>query len=215
MRIFKVLEPSGVAQLNNIIDRLQWEDGRNTAVGKAKDIKDSFQIMPHTKGFEEIQPFIQAAHQVPVVRNWTFVKEILNPRVASYSDGGHYDWHTDSALMAGRRADLSFSIFLRDPSSYEGGEMNIELQPNVKTQVKCNAGEMVVYPSALLHKVNPVINGERRVIVGWLESNVKNQAHRNLLTKFNSELSRIKTSHPTSDFVNFGQIYQELLREFS
>lgn len=215
MKIFKVFSEQEVNKLNGIIDELEWNDGRTTAVGNAKKLKKNFQITMADPGFDQILPYINAVHNLPSVRNWTFTAEIVDPRLASYTDGGHYDWHTDSALMSKRRTDLSFSIFLRNAASYDGGEMEIKLDNNFQTQIKCNIGEMVVYSSGLLHKVNPVTSGERRVIVGWLKSNIKSGAHRDLLNNMREEIVWLQKRLGNADTDRLTQIYQQLLREFS
>lgn len=215
MKIFKVFDKSVVDKINEIIDDLEWQDGRDTAMGAAKEIKRNFQIMPSNVGWKRLQPFVNAAHSVNSVQNFTFATNIISPRVASYSGGGYYDWHSDAALMAGNRADLSFSIFLRDPETYTGGELEIQLQAGVIKKFKCEAGDMVVYPSALLHKVHPVTAGERRVMVGWVKSNVKDHAQREILHDLRLEIMKMKEACGADMVKNLTQVYQRLVREFS
>lgn len=215
MKVFKVFEPERLKEINDIIDGLEWRDGKDSALGAAKDKKENFQINSTDNGFEKLLPFINQAHMIPGVKGYTFVKEIVDPRVASYKNGGHYDWHVDVALLRQRRTDLSFSIFLTDSSEYTGGEMEMQFGSGIQFKVKGKAGEMVVYPSGLLHKVNPVETGERRVIVGWINSNVKQQIHRERLNDFLIELSKLREELGSDRVDNLNTIYQQLVRDFS
>ena len=63
--------------------------------------------------------------------------------VSRYRDGMAYGPHIDDALMGGRRADLSFTLFLSDPDSYDGGELVMD-GPDGETEIKLAAGDAVV-----------------------------------------------------------------------
>ena len=43
------------------------------------------------------------------------------------------------------------------------------------------AGHAIVYPSTLLHRVEPVSAGQRLVAVGWIESRIRHADQRELL----------------------------------
>ena len=213
-KMFRVFSEQQITDIKQVIENLDWQDGKETAKGAAKDKKDNFQILQSTPGFEKLMPYIIEAHRAAAVRNYTYVKEIVDPRVASYKNGGQYDWHVDVALLAQKRTDLSFSIFLNGKDDYQGGEMEIEL-PGTKIKVKGNTGEMIVYPSGLLHKVNPVSSGERLVIVGWLTSHVKFQEQRERLHDMLIEIIRIREKLGANEVENLNRLYHQFVRDFS
>jgi PKHD-type hydroxylase len=70
------------------------------------------------------------------------------------------------------RKDYSFTLMLSTLEEYDGGELEIE-DNGMKHKVKLDAGDMVIYPSTLIHKVLPVITGERLADGGWIASHVK------------------------------------------
>jgi PKHD-type hydroxylase len=78
------------------------------------------------------------------------------------------------------RADLSFTLFLDDPASYEGGELVLDSQRRPQP-VKLAAGSVVVYPTSVLHAVAPVRSGVRHAAVGWIESRFRDPEQRLLL----------------------------------
>jgi PKHD-type hydroxylase len=100
--------------------------------------------------------------------------------VSRYRDGMAYGPHIDDALMGGRRADLSFTLFLSDPDSYDGGELVMD-GPDGETEIKLAAGDAVVYATSAIHQVAPVTRGERVAVVGWVRSLVRRPDQREIL----------------------------------
>ena len=84
-------------------------------------------------------------------------KRIAPPLLCRYEPGMKYGAHADAAIiqLAGTRlrSDLSCTIFVADPASYEGGELAI-VAGNQTVAFKGAAGEAIVYPSTLLHEVS-------------------------------------------------------------
>ena len=96
---------------------------------------------------------------------------------SAYEHGMEYGSHVDDALMQGMRTDVSFTLFLSDPESYDGGELVIESAAG-EDAVKLAAGSLVAYPSTTLHRVAPVTRGVRLAAVGWARSFVRDGAQR-------------------------------------
>ena len=83
---------------------------------------------------------------------------------------GHYNWHVDvhidrDNLIFDRK--ISLTVQLSDPNDYEGGAFEIEGQklPDWHTE----KGTVLIFPSYMKHKVNPVTKGKRRSLVAWFE----------------------------------------------
>ena len=89
-------------------------------------------------------------------------------QLASYGPGHYYDWHIDRGrgAVAGRRK-LTMSVQLADPEEYVGGEfeLNADGRP---FQVPVDRGAMVVFPAHTLHRVAPVVSGNRLSLVAWV-----------------------------------------------
>ncbi len=216
MRVFNLLNEEQVEKINEAVETTQWQDGKATAMGAAKDIKQNFQITNNDPIFKkEILPILATAMFSGGIKNYTFIKNLVSPRLASYYDGGHYDWHVDVAIMDRLRTDLSFSVFLRDASEYEGGEMEMEIMAGKKAKFKGKKGQVIVYPSGLLHKVNPVTSGERRVIVGWINSNIKLHEHRERLFEFNTQLGILRKELGSKKTEVINRLYHQMVRDYS
>ncbi len=91
-----------------------------------------------------------------------------------------YGWHTDDAMIDGARTDLSFTLFLNDPDTYEGGELIIDSTEG-ENEIKLPAGHAVLYPATSLHRVNDVTSGIRLVAFGWVRSFVRRHDQREIL----------------------------------
>lgn len=108
------------------------------------------------------------------------------PRRCLTAMGGEtYGFHVDGAVRqngeAGwMRTDLSATLFLCDPESYEGGELVIE-DTYGQHRVKLPAGHLVLYPASSLHCVTPVTRGVRRASFLWIQSMVRDDKQRAML----------------------------------
>src|SRR6266478_7972497 len=105
----------------------------------------------------------------------------LSPLLFSrYEKNMHYGSHVDDALMEGMRTDVSFTLFLSEPTSYDGGELTIESAGGEET-FKLAAGTLVAYSATSLHRVTAVTRGARLAAVGWARSFIRDPAQRELL----------------------------------
>jgi alkylated DNA repair dioxygenase AlkB len=81
-----------------------------------------------------------------------------------YSIGDYYDWHIDTLPNGNTVRKISFSLCLSD--DYTGGEFELKTSKDSHV-IKLKKGEMIIFPSFLLHRVRPVTAGTRKTIVGW------------------------------------------------
>jgi PKHD-type hydroxylase len=171
MRMFKVFSDDEVKSTLETLEKLTWQDGKETALGGAKDIKNNQQITPKDSEFRPIAELVKKKilDKTSVISNYAFPRAIVGVRANRYGVGQTYGWHVDFSHMEGLRTDMSFTLFLKDPKSYEGGGLEI-YHGQYKTSIKGKPGEMVIYPTGLLHRVVPVTSGERTCIVGWINS---------------------------------------------
>ena len=80
--------------------------------------------------------------------------------------GGNYGKHVDNAYGITIRK-LSITIQLSEPDKYEGGELCLyNTEKPIILQKK--QGQIIMFPSYVLHEVKPVTKGERISLVVWL-----------------------------------------------
>jgi len=110
--------------------------------------------------------------------------------LSRYRDGQTCGTHVDDAILAGARTDLSFTLFLSEEASYEGGALIVEDALEDRA-FRLAPGDMVLYPSNMLHRVELVTSGERLAVVGWVTSWVREPARREVLFDLEQSLNEL------------------------
>ena len=183
MYVTKLLNAEELKEIRAQLSKLSWDSGKDTARGSAKDIKQNLQITDARK--EALPLLVRVANAIvnnETIRALSFPRKIISPRFAKYEEGGHYDWHVDFPYMHDERTDLSFTLFLNNHTEYEGGELVHNLGASGEKVVKGGAGDIIVYSTGALHKVNPVTSGSRIVVVGWINSFIAHPSIRESLS---------------------------------
>jgi PKHD-type hydroxylase len=202
LQISSVLTAEAVEKIRiSITDEdSSFRDGKDTAGWYARDIKNNDQ----SKGPAAIAAMEQVktallSHPVFVsaARPKTFVKTL----VSRYRPGMQYGTHVDDALMGGVRTDMSFTVFLSDPHSYDGGALVVEA-PDGDTEIKLDAGSLVLYPTTSLHRVEEVTRGERLAIVGWVRSYIRSAEQRETLFDLDQVVAALKSQSADRAMMN-------------
>ena len=158
-----------------------WEDGKKTAGRHAAEVKNNLQFKRDSDISRKYSRLItKKILSNALIKSFALPKKIHGTMFTKSSKGMKYGSHIDNAFMSTGRADLSFTIFLSSKNNYEGGNLVIE-NLNSEKKFKLDSGHIIIYPSTYLHSVQEVINGERLVFVGWIESYVKSIEEREYL----------------------------------
>lgn len=87
----------------------------------------------------------------------------------SETDQGHYGWHVDSShTISYTPRKLSMALLLDDPSTFEGGELQVKSNGDTPISLEQQRGRAWFFPSYMLHQVTPVTKGVRRSLVLWV-----------------------------------------------
>ena len=125
---------------------------------------------------QELDSIVQYAN-----KSWGFnLSHQEDVQFTEYEPRGHYNWHNDSLKnpmgLKDMQRKLSMVVQLSSPEDYEGGDLKFNLRgldssngdtvmsppPEFKQQ-----GSMVIFPSFLWHKVEPITSGKRYSLVMW------------------------------------------------
>lgn len=200
LTIGSVLEGEDLARVRDTLARARFKDGRSTAGAQARKVKANLQADPDDPLVPPLREFVRSAMmRSELFRLYARPARWSHLLFSRYGSGDAYGLHTDDVTMArddgGRlRTDLSFTLFLADPETYEGGALVLDSLSG-EHRVKLPAGAMVVYSTGLLHRVEPVTGGERLAAVGWIQSQVKRQDEREILF----DLARVRASLPDAE----------------
>lgn len=187
LHVKDVLTAAEVEQIRLIARAVRFVDGR--ASNPHNTSKNNLQM-------DVSQPEAQRASQIAgqaigrneEIKNFTFFKRIASPMLSRYEVGMTYGAHADAAYLplpnGLMRSDVSGTLFLYPPSDCDGGELVIHLGTEI-IKVKGEPGSMILYPSTTLHEVAPVTRGQRISMFTFIESQVPNQMHRELLWSVN------------------------------
>jgi PKHD-type hydroxylase len=182
-QIASLLPPERVAAWRErlLADGTDWRPGQETAGWHARSVKDNRQLLRSDPLHQDLAPQVsQALLAHPLVASAALPRHLHSLLFSRTGPGQGYGPHVDNAFMADGRSDLSFTLFLSEAGSYRGGALVLEF-PHGEEAIRLGAGDAILYPSTLRHRVDPVTEGERLVCVGWVQSRVRCAEQRELL----------------------------------
>lgn len=194
LHVKELLNNQQLTVVHNLLESARFADGRETATAAARDVKNNLQVDMNAPQYGMLQQVIlEGLNNSVLLRNAIFPKHVYPFLFSKYTDGMEYGWHVDSPLMGNMmRTDIAITVFLNDPDKYEGGEL--ELQSSSGTLLyKFAAGDAICYPCTQLHRVRPVIKGERCVAVSWMQSMVKDAESRKMLFDIQQVIDSLRT----------------------
>lgn len=205
-----------------LLEGAPWIDGQGTAGGQARHAKHNRQLAQDCSESRALQKLVlDGLHRHPLFFTAALPRRIFNPLFNRYDgDSNFYGAHIDGAVLRSAatgewvRSDLSCTVFLSDPGSYEGGELVVE-QGQAQRLYKLPAGDAVLYPGSQVHQVRPVLEGTRLASFLWIESMVRNDEQRQLLFDFDMNLLKLRSLHgETPEAIALAGVYHNLLRQW-
>ncbi len=220
MIVPNVLSAEHVAKVRSIIDAAEWIDGNATAGSQSALVKHNTQLPEDSAPAREAGNIVlDALGASPLFIAAALPLKVYPPLFNRYGPGDLFGTHVDTAVRIRRgsdfrvRADLSATLFLSDPESYEGGELVIAGEPGVKAA----AGDMVLYPASTLHSVTPVVSGTRIAAFFWVQSMVRNDADRAILLELDQAVQSLSETRGADDpqSIALTGVYHNLLRRWA
>jgi len=223
VHIPNVLTADELREVRSIIEAEAWVDGKATAGDQAATAKFNLQITEGSPaGMKAGDIILKALGRNPTFNSAALPFRVLPPLFNRYDAGMKFDSHVDGAIRMiphtgiRMRADVSSTLFLTDPSDYDGGELVID-DSYGSHSVKLPAGDMVVYPATSLHNVTPITRGSRWSSFFWTQSMVKDDGKRTML--YDLDLAIIEVRRRLGDHesasVALVSHYHNLLRRWA
>ena len=212
------------AQLALVRERLSgapWIDGLATAGHQGARVKRNRQLAEGSPLAHELGDLVlRALERHPLFISAALPDQVYPPMFNRYEGGETFGTHVDNAvrLLPGSarklRTDVSATLFLTEPDSYDGGELLVEDTYGAHA-VKLPAGDLVLYPSTSLHRVEPVRRGVRLASFMWVQSLVSDVGERALLFDLDTAIQRLaQTGADEAVRVQLTGCYHNLLRRW-
>lgn len=225
LTIPSVLTRDEVNHIRTALAETSWVDGNVTSGVQSALAKNNLQVpedAPEARALGEI--ILRALGSNAMFNSAAFPLRVYPPLFNRYETGMGFEAHVDNAIRyisSARqrvRTDVSATLFLSDPQDYDGGELIIE-DTYGEQSVKLAAGDMVIYPSDSLHRVEPITRGSRWASFFWVQSMIREDGNRALLHRFDQSITLARADlgdkHPsvlglTSTFHNLLRKWAEL-----
>lgn len=215
--ISDLLPPAVLTEVRRIATAVNYQDGKHTAGQTVRGVKNNLQAVAGESAITHAQELIAGALlQNDGIRLHAMPKRILPVMFNRYDVGMTYGNHVDNAMMAAPggavRSDISVTIFLSEPTDYDGGELVINSDGGAQ-RVKLAAGAAVLYPSDTIHRVEAVTRGCRLAAVTWIQSLVRDARQRQLLAELAGLVRWAHNIAPeTTETMTLGKIRANLVR---
>ena len=222
LHVPEVLDAAALERVQRLLARAPWLDGRVTAGHQSAQVKRNLQVREDSPEARELGDVVLAAlERSPLFISAVLPRQVFPPLFNRYEGGMGFGSHVDNAMRGipgtpvRLRTDVSATLFLSDPASYDGGELVVE-DTYGSHAVKLPAGDLILYPASSLHHVTPVTRGTRLASFFWTQSLVKDAAQRAILFDLDMslvDLRRDVPGHPS--LLSLTAVYQNLLRQWA
>ena len=222
LHIPAVLSSEQVAAMRRRLDESDWVDGRTTVGAQGAQVKQNRQLAEGSMLAQELGAIVLAglAHS-PLFFSAALPLRTCPPLFNSYAGGEHYGAHVDGSMRrmtpGGQwlRTDVSSTLFLSDPDEYDGGEL-IVTDAYGEHEVKLPAGDLILYPSTSVHRVEPVTRGARVCSFFWTQSMVRDDMRRGMLLELDQTIQSLRARlGDCAELVGLTGHYHNLLRQWS
>jgi PKHD-type hydroxylase len=201
------------------VSATDWVDGRVTAGFQSAQVKRNRQIPEdHPTARQWGDVIVRSLERSPLFVAGALPLRVFPPLFNRYEAGEAFGTHVDNAIRQSKsaamriRTDLSATLFLSDPESYDGGELVVEDRYGAHA-AKLPAGHMLLYPATSLHHVRPVTGGARISAFFWIQSMVRSDEQRTLLFDLDTSIQQLTRDVPNhAATVQLTGVYHNLLR---
>lgn len=214
-----VLTQDQVCDIRSQLDAADWVDGRATVGEQGALVKRNRQLTETSPLALQLgRTILEALKRNPLFFSAALPLRIVPPLFNRYEGGENYGMHVDGAIRAvpgspdPLRTDLSCTLFLCNPEEYEGGELTVADTYGLH-DVKLPAGDLILYPSSSLHRVELVTSGARVCSFFWVQSMVRDDRQRAMLFELDTTIQKLRGVHgETDEAVALTSHYHNLLR---
>ena len=203
LHTFPLLDAAQLQEAQRLLRDAPWAEGKATAGSQAAQAKNNEQLPPDSDAAQSLRALITGAlERSPRFLAAALPRKLFPPQFNRYAGAQNaYGPHVDNAVRFTSslrvRTDLSCTVFLSEPSEYEGGELVIHGAGDPQ-RLKLPAGHAVLYPGTSVHEVTPVTRGARIASFFWIESMVRGNEQRQLLLELDDAITALRSEQGES-----------------
>lgn len=215
-----VLSNENLQIIRDRIADIPSRNGHETASGQAAKTKNNRELALDDEVTKAVGDLVLNALRRHVdFRNYAQPLKIRMPIVSVYDPGMAYGDHLDAPVMGdgpihSTRTDLSVTVFLSEPDSYDGGELLLHA-PTGDRAIKMPAGGAVCYPTAYVHQVTPVTRGQRLAVVTWIQSRVRDHEDRAILYDLARSIHALPEDDAGEQRLRLNHVYTRLMQKWT
>jgi len=222
VHIPSVLSAAQAREFCTELETASWADGRMSAGYLSQSVKNNAQLADTDPTATQLgNTILKSLEQNPLFTAAALPLKVLPPLFNRYTVSQAYGPHIDGAIrpVAGTthriRTDLSATLFLCEPESYDGGELVVR-HGFGEQRFKLPPGDMLLYPASSVHHVTPVTRGERLAAFFWIQSMIRDDTERAILFDLDNAIQKIARDSPGhSGLVELAGVYHNLLRRWA
>lgn len=223
LRVPEVMSAPVVARIRAQIESAEWAEMRMPTSNGPQGARGHRQLPDDSKSARGAAAIVlDALSQSVMFFTGALPKKIFPPQFVRHDPmAGAQPGQIDSALRTWAptatqvRVDLAVTLFLSDPREYEGGELSIEDHYGAHN-IKLRAGDLIMYPASLLHRVQPVTRGVRLAAELSVESMIREDEYRRLLYELDMSILALRGRHGDSaELARLTGCYHNLMRLWS
>ena len=218
-----LLTKEELAQMRTTLRAADWVDGKITAGIQSAEAKSNLQVPETSPVARQLgETVLRALGRSALFNAAALPFRVFPPLFNRYDEGMKFDAHVDNAIrfVPGAnvriRTDISATLFLSEPSEYDGGELLVEDTYGAQ-RIKLPAGHLVLYPATSLHRVAPIKQGARIASFFWIQSMIKDDGQRRDLFELDRAIAETRAAlgdkHHAA--IALTATYHNLLRRWS
>lgn len=194
--IDSLLDSQSLAQAREIVGRARFISGEVTGGNYGeRGMKRNVEMEVSGDYVKLIDLLNRAVDENSKLNGRILPRYRVNPIINRYDEGMFYRRHIDAPIQGGvsqlgrtpgrfgqnfMRTDYSMTLFLSDPETYDGGELELELDDSTQ-RIKLPAGSAVCYATGIGHSVLPIRRGARVCAIYWFQSMIRDVHLRRVL----------------------------------
>jgi PKHD-type hydroxylase len=216
-----ILNADELGRVHDMLAEACWIDGRDSAGHQSVVVKHNRQLAEDSPAAKTLGKLVlQALSRHQAFTRAALPARVFPPMFNRYEAGMGYGNHIDNAIRNHPggigRTDVSVTLFLSDPASYDGGELVVAAAAG-EQRIKLPAGDLVLYPTGSVHRVEPVTRGVRMASFFWVQSLVRDDAKRALLYDLDLALGGLRQRGLAAapEMVMLTGTYHNLVRQWA